>query len=37
MLISSAGDGTLGRWYFIFFVASSLITTLLVQVQGLLV
>ena len=37
MLISSAGDGPLGRWYFIFFVASSLITTLLVQVQGLLV
>lgn len=37
MLISSAGEGTLGRWYFIFFVASSLITTLLVQVQGLLV
>lgn len=37
MLISSAGEGTLGRWYFIFFVASSLITTLLVTVQGLLV
>ncbi|MDN8625212.1 MULTISPECIES: DUF6542 domain-containing protein [Corynebacterium] len=37
MLISSAGEGALGRWYFIFFVASSLITTLLVTVQGLLI
>ena len=35
MLISSAGEGLLNRWYFIFFIVSSIATTLFVAVHGL--